>query len=679
MFERIFDKTTIILLFMILIFSGCSILYISDVTSIALKDQARYDLGAIATIIADQVNGDTVNSIQPGDEQTTKFTTIRDQLYRIQQSNPEIRYVYIMRKSGDNVEFVVDSEYGISDTAAPIGQKYSQPTTEMLEGFGKVSVEKEAVTDTWGTFISGYSPIKDSSGNVVGIVGVDMDQATVIARQNLINTTSYMIIFLAILMAGFGVLSVEGIRSINLQDLKNREARYRTLFESTYNGIFILRDGLFADCNSSALFLFNGQKDKIIGKRPSELSSDVQDNRGNSEELMREKIDRALAGDLQIFEWKFKKADGTVFDSEVNLNRITIGNAVSLQMVVRDITEKKKAEDAIHESEEKYRTVIESSPNAIFVVDKNNTIIYANSVASNISSKGLSEIIGKQFYGIFPLGNLEDQNGIINTVLSGGPIQRTQDKIVMPDGREIWLDNTFTPFKNNRQETFAVLVISHDITDHKVMEKQIKSALNEKEYLLKEVHHRVKNNLQIIISLLNLQSRFIKDETALSVIKDSQNRIKAMALVHEKLYKSDDISKINLNDYIRFLGNNLFDYYGMKGKGITLKTDIKEIFLDINTAIPAGLIINELISNSLKYAFPAGREGAISITIRRKGHTLTVLFKDNGVGIPEDFDWRNAKSLGLRLVISFVEQLNGTIELDRTDGTAFTVVVREKA
>jgi len=188
----------------------------------------------------------------------------------------------------------------------------------------------------------------------------------------------------------------------------------------------------------------------------------------------------------------------------------------------------------------------------------------------------------------------------------------------------------------------------------------------------------VKNNLQIIISLLNLQSRYITDETTLSAFRESQNRVRAMALVHEKLYRSTDLATIDLDNYIRFLANNLLQFYGNRGKNITLSIDIHDIFLAIETAIPFGLMINELISNSLKYAFPNGRKGEISIAIHRQDHTLTILFRDNGVGIPEDLDWRNAKSMGLQLVTALVDQLDGTIELDRTGGTRFTMVVHEK-
>jgi two-component sensor histidine kinase len=209
-------------------------------------------------------------------------------------------------------------------------------------------------------------------------------------------------------------------------------------------------------------------------------------------------------------------------------------------------------------------------------------------------------------------------------------------------------------------------------------EKQLIQTIGDRELLLREVHHRVKNNLQIIISLLNLQSRYLKDEATLSAFRDSQNRIKAMALVHEKLYQSTDISRITLDDYIRFLGNNLFKFFGIKGNDITLTMDIQHISLAINTAIPVGLMINELISNSLKHACPGGRKGEISIAINRENNSLSILFRDTGVGIPQDLDWQNAKSLGLRLVVSLVEQLQGTIELDRTAGTAFKIVVKEK-
>jgi len=209
-------------------------------------------------------------------------------------------------------------------------------------------------------------------------------------------------------------------------------------------------------------------------------------------------------------------------------------------------------------------------------------------------------------------------------------------------------------------------------------ERKLQTSYDEKVLLLKEIHHRVKNNLQIIASLLNLQSRYIKDESTLAAIRESQNRVKAMALVHEKLYRSEDIAKISLQDYIRFLGTGLFQFYDAKSRGIRFTLEVHDVNVDIDSAIPIGLILNELISNSLKYAFPDGRKGEVAISVKKEEHTITILFRDNGIGIPAEMDWRDTPSLGLRLVNTLVDQMNGTVELDRTSGTLFTMVLHEK-
>jgi len=224
----------------------------------------------------------------------------------------------------------------------------------------------------------------------------------------------------------------------------------------------------------------------------------------------------------------------------------------------------------------------------------------------------------------------------------------------------------------------ANITLKEEISQRIDAEQRLRTLLDEKMILLKEVHHRVKNNLQIINSLLNLQSRYISDEKTLAAIRESQNRIRAMSMVHEKLYQTEDISDIDLGEYIRFLAESLFQFYGAKMQKITLTTDIPDIHADINIAIPFGLIMNELISNSLKYAFPEGNKGEVVINIRREDHTLKVVYKDNGIGIPADLDWRNTRSLGLRLVRSLVEQLNGKIELDKSAGTVFSMVLQEK-
>ena len=214
--------------------------------------------------------------------------------------------------------------------------------------------------------------------------------------------------------------------------------------------------------------------------------------------------------------------------------------------------------------------------------------------------------------------------------------------------------------------------------DRKQSEEKIKKSLNEKEVLLREIHHRVKNNMQIISSLLRLQSQTIKDKTYSQLFEDSQNRITSMALVHEKLYQSRDLAKIEFNAYIRDMVTGLFQSYGISNDRIKLIFDVGDVSLGINSAIPCGLIINELVTNSLKYAFPDGRKGEIKIKVHEIDNEIEVVISDNGIGIPENIDFRNTGTLGLKLVSILAErQLRGNVNLDRKTGTEFRIRFKE--
>lgn len=220
--------------------------------------------------------------------------------------------------------------------------------------------------------------------------------------------------------------------------------------------------------------------------------------------------------------------------------------------------------------------------------------------------------------------------------------------------------------------------VHNELVERKRTEEQLKQSLKEKEVLLKEIHHRVKNNLQVISSVLRLQSDYVRDDKVLSLFRDSQNRIRSMALIHEKLYQSKDLLRISLDEYIRDLGSNLLSSY-TQSRSTHLRTHAPEILLNIDTAIPCGLIINELVSNSLKHAFPVDhQDNEISIEISPIGENKFMLaVQDNGVGFPEDLDFQNTESLGLELVCIFVEQLEGEIELIREPGTTFKITFSE--
>jgi two-component sensor histidine kinase len=227
------------------------------------------------------------------------------------------------------------------------------------------------------------------------------------------------------------------------------------------------------------------------------------------------------------------------------------------------------------------------------------------------------------------------------------------------------------------QDSLAVSV-GIDITQRKLAEAQIQASLREKEVLLQEIHHRVKNNLQVISSLLDLQSQQITEQGTLEVFRESQNRVKSMALVHEKLYQSKDFARINFAEYTESLTNHLFKAYDLKPGKITLELDIDEVILNIDTAIPCGLIINELVSNALKYAFPKNTSGTIRIALHSDADKKFILIvEDNGVGLPIDWDLKTAKSLGFQLVNVLTKQLKGKIEIDPSVGSKFRVIFSE--
>jgi two-component sensor histidine kinase len=222
--------------------------------------------------------------------------------------------------------------------------------------------------------------------------------------------------------------------------------------------------------------------------------------------------------------------------------------------------------------------------------------------------------------------------------------------------------------------------IVHDITNRTKAEAQVQASLREKEVLLQEIHHRVKNNFQVIISLLKLQNRNIDDENIKALLSDSENRIRSMSLVHEILYRTKDMAHIDFGHYVKQLTQYMFRTYKIISAKIIIKTEIKDIYLNTDTAIVLGLVINEIVSNAMKYAFPGDMRGEISISIKaddpKNEYELTI--KDNGVGLPEGLDIWNTDTLGLRMVTNMVEkQLSGTIEIKRDRGTEYQIRFKE--
>jgi PAS domain S-box-containing protein len=268
----------------------------------------------------------------------------------------------------------------------------------------------------------------------------------------------------------------------------------------------------------------------------------------------------------------------------------------------------------------------------------------------------------------------------INKLIEKGSVYSVEKTCVKKNGDKFPVSFSASVMKGKDNTVQGIVCIMQDITEQKRVEAEIKSSLHEKEVLLKEIHHRVKNNLQIISSLLNLQSTYIKDPDALEKFKESQLRVKSMALIHEKLYGSKDLSKIDFKEYMESLISYLNSTYNVTSSKVKthIDVDVKGRLFKIDTAIPCGLIINELISNSFKYAFPNDEEGNIYLKFYylksdKTGDHFRMIAEDNGVGMPKDIDFRETLTLGMQLINTLTDQLDGTIELDDSNGTKFTL------
>src|SRR5579884_79690 len=349
----------------------------------------------------------------------------------------------------------------------------------------------------------------------------------------------------------------------------------------------------------------------------------------------------------------------------------------------KQIAERKQVEETSYESERRYRLLAENSTDVIWTTDMDLRFTYLSPSVIRQRGYSVEEAMAQTLDEVLTLSSFKVAMDAFMEELA---IERTEQKELFrsrtlelelshKDGSTVWTESKVTFLRDRDSRPVGILGVTRDITERKQAEEQIKASLEEKEVLLREIHHRVKNNLQVISSLLDLQSRYISDEQSNNIFKESQSRIKSMAFVHEKLYQSKDLARINLAEYIRDLATNLFHSYGVSSTAIKLKITADDTLLDINTAVPLGLVINELVSNSLKHGFPKEREGKINIELRSDNNgkfTLTV--SDNGVGFSKDLDFQNTKSLGLRLVRTLTDQLKGNIEIRSNGGTEFKII-----
>jgi PAS domain S-box-containing protein len=620
--------------------------------------------------------------------------------------------------------------------------------------------------------------------------------------------------------------------------LRESEEKFRSIFNNANDAIEIMEirenglPGRFLDLNDVACRMLGFTKEELLQMGPFEISTDYFSR--SHDEISR---DIHTTG-ITKYETEHRKKDGTIVPVEVNSHTLTLLGKPVLLAIARDITERKRAEQALQESRRRLSDIIDFLPDPTFVISREGRVIAWNRAIGNLTGVEAGDILGKTDYeyafrlfgerrpllidlvirpdpeeirqhyslvrkegemltgqfhvaslrgrpadlwiiatplfdskgeisgaiesirDITDIKNTERELANLNRTLEQRVKERTQeleeaqnhtrslieadldplvligtDGIIMDVnsaaekmtglGRDVLKGTPFSSYIVEKEKARAgfeavirlgtvtgnrysilnkdgsdtpvivsaalvrdhagapagVFASIHDITRILQDEEVITTQLRENEVLLREVHHRVKNNLQIIVSLISLQMRSLSDQKALGALQDTQNRVRAISIVHERLHMAKELGTIDFGAYLRFLGSSLLSFYQKNPADIRLVIDVEGIILDIDTASPLGLVFNELISNMLKYAFPDGRKGECVIAARPEGQSLVLTMQDNGVGIPADLDWNNSPTLGLRLVNILVAQLKGKIDLDRTAGTKFviTIPVPEKA
>ncbi len=379
-----------------------------------------------------------------------------------------------------------------------------------------------------------------------------------------------------------------------------------------------------------------------------------------------------------FLEYRLKESETAYRWIESTGKALKEGKATGKKLIgtITDVTWEKKSEEYLRLSEKKFQQIFREAPIAVSIFTMDGKFIEVNGAFLTLTGYNPDDLLTMTFNDITHPEDLTKEIPLYHSCLRGETKSYTIEKRYLTrDGGTIWVNMTAAIIEDDSMLPLYLIAMAINVTEKKLQDERIRESLEEKNILLKEIHHRVKNNMQIISSILSLQTHGIEDERIIGPFLDCQNRVHTMALVHEKLYQSSDISKICFNEYIGDLVNHLYSTYTVRRDRVRTLIEMDEINLGIDTAIPLALIINELMSNAMKYAFSGRDSGTITVRMHRDaGEMHTIIIGDDGIGLPEHIDFRYAETLGLQLVSALTGQLKGKLSVERIDGTVFTII-----
>lgn len=476
---------------------------------------------------------------------------------------------------------------------------------------------------------------------------------------------------------------MDEITKLKLAEQELREKNYfiDSIIENIPNMIFVkdARELRFVRFNKAGEDLLGFSRDQMLGKNDYDLFPEKEADFFTNKDRAVLKSGELMDITEEEIHTKFRGIR-TLHTKKITIND-EYGTPKYLLGISEDITELKKGQDMLRQNEEYYRSVVENAHDLIIETDYSGNFLYVSPNHKTILGFEPEELLGRS---IFENVHPEDKDKVVAefsravmTQSYGNEIFRYRNK----KGDWMWFETNGRPIQTPSGPV-RIILHTRDITERFESEEEIRRSLREKESLLREIHHRVKNNLQVISSLLSLQSDYVTDGDTLRLFQESQNRIYTIALIHEQLYQSKDLGQIDIRNYIQDLTDNLKSVYGDDGSAVVVEVDSQDIAVNIDTAIPCGLIINELFSNSFKHAF---KNGSGSSAHNDNGNLISVGFqsnqengfvlsvKDNGKGLPSGLDYRNTETLGLQLVATLTDQLKGKMEVERGEGCGIRI------
>ncbi len=457
-------------------------------------------------------------------------------------------------------------------------------------------------------------------------------------------------------------------RNQAVQALRDSEERFRLFVDSVRDYALFQTDlsGRITSWNSGAERLLGYKESEIVGQSVTLVFTPEDVARGEANWQMETARAQGSAEDER---WHMRK-DGSRFFASGALTTVRdeAGQLRGFAKIMRDITERKRSEEQLRQQAQ----LLELAQDIIIVRRLNGAISFWNDAASAAFGWSAEEAMGKGTHDllqtIFPAPLAEVEAELLAQRRWEGEIVCTRR-----DGSQVILWSRWAVQLDSEGKPAFVLGINNDVTARKAADQQLRASLREKEVLLKEIHHRVKNNLQVIASLLSLQSEYLADSNALAMLEDMKNRVRSIAAIHEMLYGSADLSRIDFAGYLNSITRDLRSFYSARASRVELKVEAEQIFLDITQAVPCGLIVNELLTNSFKHAFPDDRSGVIDICFRCFDNHCLLEISDNGIGLPASLEPHTAPSMGLQLLALLVQQLKAELVIERNGGAHFKV------